>query len=318
MTTYPAFSSRRHVALACTAARAINRLTTASAGRPPASRSRGWTMSVVAARHVSRLIIAGMSLTGLVALGGCASDAPTAATPARDAPLPPPLWTLVITPSRDRMYVGESVTLFLRATDAGGAQIAANIAATWTTSDAGVASAESRGSRETAVTAIRPGIVTITVTLQGRSASRELTILPLPDAAGSLLIVESFRMIEFQYPSAPDQWFYAPQMRLRGTGYKDGAVVTGVTFLIPGLGATPPCNTVIFVGAHSVVQISNEIDSNLQFAQSGVRSTGGEASAIVTVTDGRGVRTDVVARGPIVAGKLPQTNTSGGVALTCL
>ena len=87
MTIYPAPSSRRHVALdRRTAARAMNRLTTASAGRSRASRSHGRTMSAVARRHVSRLIIAGMSLTGLVPLGGCASDAPTAAIPATDAP----------------------------------------------------------------------------------------------------------------------------------------------------------------------------------------------------------------------------------------
>ena len=308
MTIHPESSSRRHVVPAC-------RNVAEPAGHPSAA-SRGRTLSAVARGHVSRVIVAGM---GLVALGACATDAPTSALTGRDAPLPTALSTLMITPPRESMYVGEWVTLFLRATNAAGDEEAANIAATWSTSDTGVATAEARGSRETAVAAMRPGLVTITATLLGRSASRALTIRPLPDASSSLLSAEAFRMIEFQYPSTPDQWFYAPEMRLRGTGNKDGAVVTRMTFLIPGLDAELPCTTGINVGANSAVQIFNEIHGDFRFtlAQSGVRSTGGEATAIITVTDGRGVTTDIAAKGPIVSGKLPQSYPSGGVALSC-
>ena len=217
------------------------------------------------------------------------------------------------------MYVGESVTLFLRATDPAGEQVAANSAATWTTSDAGVATVKSRGSRETAVTAMRPGVVTITATLQGRSVIQALTILSVPDAAGSLLVVESFRILEFQYPTAPGQWFYRSQMRLRVTGNNDSVVVTGMTFLIPGLGAVPPCKNVIMLSGNTPADVFTEIRSDLQFlgAQPGVRATGDEATVIVTVTDGRGVSTDIVARGEIVAVTFPQTPPGGGVSRKC-
>ena len=308
MTTYPASLSRGHAALARrTAARAVNLITAPAAG-PPA-------VLAVASMRVARLIIAGMSLTGLVALAGCASDA-TSPTLAPDAPVSPPLWTLVINTSRDSIHVGESVTLLLRATDAGGAEVAANIAASWTTSDAGVATAESRGGRETTVTAMLPGIVTITATLQGRSVSRALTILPLEDAAGSLVAVESFRVLEFQYPSMPAHWFYAAQMRLRATGNTDDAVVTGMKFLIPGLSAVPPCKAVINVNTAVEMIIALYDDSQFTTAHSGMRATEGEATVIVTVTNGRGASTEIVARGPIVTEGLPQTPTGGAVAQT--
>ena len=313
MTTYPASSSRGHATLArCTAARAMN-LITAPAGGPPAVLAVG-QMNAVARMRVARLIIAGMSLTALVALAGCASDAPTSATRAPDAPLSPPLWTLVINTSRDSIHVGESVTLILRATDAGGAEVAANIAASWITSDAGVATAESRGSRETTVMAMRPGIVTITATLQGRSVSRTLTILPSQDAAGSLVAVESFRVIEFQYSSVPGQLFYAAQIRLRATGNQDGAVAASMTFLIPGLRAVPSCKAVISVNSSVEMFIALYDDSQFRGAHAGVRATEGEATVIVTVTDGRGVSTEILARGPIVADRLPRTPSGSEVS----
>ena len=115
-------------------------------------------------------------------------------------------------------------------------------------------------------------------------------------------------MIEFQYPSLPDQWFYAPKMRLRLIGNTNAVLVAGMTFQIPGLDAAPPCRPALGVRANSVVEILNEIPGDFHFTitQASVRSTGGEATAVVTVTDGRGARTDIVAKGPIVAGKLPQ------------
>ena len=121
------------------------------------------------------LLVTPVGCAQLVALGGCASDGSSAPNAAPDAAS---LWTLAITPSRDSTYVGESVTLLLRATDRAGAEVGANAAATWTSSDPGVATAEPRGDRETVVKAVRPGFVTITAALQGRFAGRAVTILP--------------------------------------------------------------------------------------------------------------------------------------------
>ena len=125
-------------------------------------------------------------------------------------------------------------------------------------------------------------------------------------------------MIEFQYPSSA-QWYYAPQIRIKEIGNMNGARVTGFHFDIPGLDAAPSCRMFLGITGGSAVDLFQEIYGDFQLAifSPGNRSTGGEATAYITVTDGRGTQRRIVVAGPIVPGELPKTYTGGGVAWTC-
>jgi hypothetical protein len=214
--------------------------------------------------------------------------------------------------SRTALYPAERSTLLLRVSDASGAPVEGGAAPTWTTSDPAVVSVTASGLRASQVVGQRVGWSTITATIDGRSASLTIVVVPTPSAVSSLLVVESFWMIEFEYPSAPGRWFYAPQIRLREPGNASGAAVTGVDFDIPGFGGIPSCRTHVPVPAGTTIDLFQEVYGDFQYTivQPGGRAMGAVATAILTLGDGRGLAERVVVTGPIVPGELPTTYSS--------
>jgi hypothetical protein len=135
----------------------------------------------------------------------------------------------------------------------------------------------------------------------------------------AVLIVDSFRMIEFTYPLATDYWHYAPQVRVRVSGNAGQATITRMEFSIPGLGAAPPCNSGVRFSSGEQLDLFKEIYGDYQYSITAhtTRSTGNEATLTVTITDSQGTDRRLVVKGPIVPGALPETYTGGNPAFQC-
>ena len=134
----------------------------------------------------------------------------------------------------------------------------------------------------------------------------------LPARAGTLN-VESFVVVEFEYPGRPG-WFYAPQMRVSSPADGGGVIVTEMDLRVPGLGPAPP-----FIGvckpvpSGSIVDLIPEVYGDYEYTidQSGVRAVAGDATLVITFRDGLGTVTTLNVRGPVVPGELPKTHSSG-------
>ena len=98
--------------------------------------------------------------------------------------------------------------------------------------------------------------------------------------AGANVVVESFTVLDVQYPSGTGDWCYAPQLAVRGTRPNE-----------------------LFREIYGDFQIT--FDSG-----NGARATGPVAFAHLAVTDSTGLHVVTVA-GPIVAGLFPTTYTGG-------
>ncbi len=255
----------------------------------------------------------------MLSLGACSGDTPV--TPAIMSPSTPAATvslTLALSKPSTGIPVAESVTVVATTKDNTGTVMSPAVPVTWRTSDSTIASVTAFGSTAATVIGKHPGVVTITATLPGLTATIAVVVLPGEDTAAPLLVIESFRMVEFQYPGYAD-WFYAPQIRLRETRGASGAVMTKLEFVIPGLLAAPPCNASVPVGSGQTIDLFQEIYGDYQYTISatGVRASGADATAIMTVTDGRGRNTKLVVTGPVVPGALPTTYTGGNPAWTC-
>lgn len=140
----------------------------------------------------------------------------------------------------------------------------------------------------------------------------------VPSTSSSLILVDSFLVIEFAYPSAAG-YQYAPQLRVHEAGNGSGAVLTGLDFDIPGIGPAPPCRTLFGIGAGQTVDLFREIYGDYQYviSRQDARATGEDATATITVTDRRGANTKLTVTGKIVHGALPDTYTGGNPAWVC-
>ncbi|MES2524890.1 MAG: Ig-like domain-containing protein [Gemmatimonadota bacterium] len=115
-----------------------------------------------------KAIVPLFSAVALLLLAGCDSSKPAG---------PPPVATVVVAPLGESLQVGATVTLTAAARDAGGASLAGRTVS-WQTTDASVATITAGGT----LTAVGAGTVTVIATVEGRTGTLLVTVLPPPVA----------------------------------------------------------------------------------------------------------------------------------------
>ena len=254
----------------------------------------------------------------MIGLFGC-SDAiqPTAQPPEAAAAPASSGISLQITATSTALVVGEATVLVAIATDAAGRQL--NDPVVWSSSSPATAQVTSPGYAVARVTGLSAGVATVSATVRGKSQAMVISVSNLSAPSGAVLLVESFSVVEFQYPTVPDHWYYAPLLRMRETGLGDAAAVIGYEFDIPGIGQSPPCATYRRVGRGATLDLFREVygDYGYSLYKPGARATGTVATALITVRDGSSPPTTLTVTGPIISGSLPTTYTGGTVEWRC-
>lgn len=250
----------------------------------------------------------------------CSDAAPTppspskAGDPAPPPPPPPPPATLVII-SAGTIVVAQGDTVGLGAVVVNPNGRRSPTEARWTSSDTHVVTT----GLDRAI-AIAPGKAIITADRPDNPSLHDqvpVVVVAKPAGIGpSALSVQGFSMTEFQYPSGPDGWFYAPQVQVTAApGHT--ALVSYLIFSIPGLddpipGWVCPVN----LGAGSLADLNGEVYGDWAMSITGHgRATGADATARITYTDDSGVTSTLTVHGPIVHGALPTTYSGGGGGL---
>jgi hypothetical protein len=243
----------------------------------------------------------------------CADNRTTAPTAART---PVPVWApgaaLVVSPSTMLMMQGDTVALDAVLVQPNGLRQA--VAAEWTPSNAQVIATISGPAR---VVAIAPGTATLLAAFDTLRAEASVTIVDkqfgkLSSATGDALILDRFFMIEYQYPSEPGQWYYAPQIRA-GAAPGRTARITKLTFSIPGLdGWTPPLDCNAQLVTTTLTELNGDAYGDWLFDvfEGGHKATAANAEALVTFIDDSGRTATRAIEGPVVRGGLPWS-TSG-------
>jgi len=229
----------------------------------------------------------------------------------------PPGLTLQITAQSTALVVGEETVLVVITRDATGRQL--NDPVAWSSSSPGTVQVTSPGYAVARVKGLSAGVATVSATVQGKSQTIVISVADLSAPSGAVLVVDSFSVIEFQYPSAPNQWYYAPLVRVRETGLGGAVAVIGYDFIIPGFGQAPPCATYRPVGRGATLDLFREVygDYGYTLYSGGARATGTVATALITVRDGSGPPATLTVTGPIISGALPTTYTGGAVEWRC-
>ena len=258
--------------------------------------------------------IGALGLALLTACGGADATSPVS-TPLPDSKVA----SVELTPVSTVLVVGTRQPLFLTARTAGG-QVLAGRVGSWSSSDSRVVSVAQNGAVN--LTPGNPaalayangsGSATITATVDGRSASVKIHVVS-PTATQSVLTIESFSMIEYKYDGEPDQWYYAPIVRLRETTGARSADVLAVQFHMPGFGYTMKCGARLHVLSGQSVDMFRESygDYPLSYYRPpDGRALPGLATALITVRDDNGAIALLSMEGPIVSGSLPTTYTGG-------
>jgi uncharacterized protein YjdB len=109
------------------------------------------------------------ALTSVLAIAGCSGDSGT-------SPKPPAVSSVVISQQSATLFVGSTLTLTATPKDASGNALLGRTI-NWTTSNAGAATV-SNG----LVTAVAPGLATITATVEGKAADAAITVQVVPVA----------------------------------------------------------------------------------------------------------------------------------------
>jgi hypothetical protein len=179
--------------------------------------------------------------------------------------------------------------------------------ARWTSSDTQVVIM-----RSGSAIGVAAGKAMITAVLDSPSlrAVAQAVVIPKPVyVTAGALVVQRFFMTEFQYASAPGQWFYAPQVEATAAPGRTVFIST-LIFSIPGLeDPIPGWGCGAYLAAGKVVELNGEVygDWAVTFDDTGHQATGADATARITYTDDSGVMATVTLHGPIVRGNLPTT-----------
>jgi len=167
---------------------------------------------------------------------------------------------------------------------------------------------------------ITPGEEHVAVTVTddaGREGADTVTLVFVDPDTVSWLMVNSFTVLEIQYPGEPDYWYYAPQLEVTDTSVLGGSRVVGFRMsTIPGLPSPFPDSW--YRGAQpadgAARQLFREIYGDFPlsfFAGDGHRSTGGTAEARLLVLDGGGHYHMQAITATVMPGEFPNTYTGG-------
>ena len=247
-----------------------------------------------------RLLVLALAATGL-ACGSAVTD------PHRNqAPAIPPatMVALDISPDSVELALGETHSFTATKVMSDGSRVP--VTPRWSITQPGIAVVDFYGR----VTAVGAGNVDIRATFGEREARAKVTVLrPALPGESDVLDVESFSVLEFDYPSRPGHWYYAPQVSVRAA---PGEVVTILTmdFSIPGLpGPIPPKGCGATITSSQSFQLNGEVYGDWAFAISSPerRATGDTATMVLSYTNRIGVLATRTIKGPIIGGSLPGT-----------
>jgi hypothetical protein len=259
-----------------------------------------------------------LSLALLPALACSDTAKPSAVAPTEAFSPPPQVSGIILRPANAVLMVRDAYTIFGDVlTSASQAPWEGTI--TWLSSDTRIADVRSVGRNAATVVGLRPGTVSISASVTGLTVSTTFTVLdPAPSEDVVPVVVDDFHVVEFQYPSNPGQWYYAPLIRLRDTTGVATAAVIRTVFEIPGFeGHSPPCNGVRVLTS-TPFDVFREIygDYELTIDVPGARAASGVATAYITMRIGQSDAIVLKATGPVVPGSLPTTYT-GGIGIGC-
>ena len=139
---------------------------------------------------------------------------------------------------------------------------------------------------------------------------------PPSGPSASNLLLESFRLVEFQYESLPGHYFYAPQIRVAS----DLSLLTvkQLQFSFPDGTLSPPfCSKGIPVtrdGRDLVGEIYGDYELTIDYFD-GHRADPGNFTVTVTYVDAEGRVGTLSATGEAVPGGLPATYTGGSSSM---
>jgi hypothetical protein len=256
-------------------------------------------------------------LATTLVLASCSKETPVAPVVARPVspPAAPPANTerirMWLSAARTSLYDGEEFLIAFRITTESGTILPATSQATWSSSNPAVVAVAPFDLLRARVVGVSAGSAIITATYEGKKDSVLISVSAAPSGTAEL-VIESFRMLEIQYPGNSG-WSYAPQMVAKASGTSNVVQITNFQFSIPGLGAIPPCKTNLKMPS-AAVQMFTYLYGEYQLEISGggqVRATGPAATAIITVTDFRGVSRTMVVTGPIVSASPPPATNDG-------
>ena len=236
-----------------------------------------------------------IGIVALAALSACSGGDSTA--PA----IPPPdptILSLRVTPAS--AIISFADTQVLAASKVMSTGLVVPVQPTWVSNNPDIITVDAHG----VAAAVGVGRATISATAEGHSASSAI-LVTRPVVIFDALVVEEFAMIEYQYPSNPGHWYYAPHFKLRAAS---GRAVTllGIEFLIPGIGGWRfSCGAV--VSAEEGVAFNGEVYGDWAFSLGGgtERASSDSASVNLTLLD---EKNDVVTHtvfGHVFAGSQP-------------
>jgi hypothetical protein len=158
--------------------------------------------------------------------------------------------------------------------------------------------------------AVGAGHAMVTASVDGLIAVATMAVAATTNLGPSdAIVVDSFSMIEYQYPSTPSAWSYAPQMRAHAVPGHTASVLT-MKFAIPGLGNIPAFGCDASLNA-TPRDLFGEVYGDWLLEIGGTqRATGDSATVTITFAD-NGMTAIRVVSGPIIQGSTP-TSYSGG------
>jgi hypothetical protein len=248
----------------------------------------------------------------MIALG-CASDLPVTPstnggwTPLGTAATEPRIVALETSPASGTALLLGSTFTFHAVTVRSDSSRMPTAAPTWTTLNEAVLAINPITG---VAAAVGVGTALVAVQADGLTATIAVTVIPpTPNPRGSsALTVNSFSVIELEYPSQPNHQYYAPQLNVTAASGMPVTVLT-LRFNVPGIGDSliVGCGGRIPAGASR--DLNGEVygDWLFTFDHDGTAATSTSATATVTFIDSTGATGSITTQGLIVSGTFPTT-----------
>lgn len=249
------------------------------------------------------------AIAAAATLAAC-GDSPAGILPAAQQPVA--ISKVSVSGNGSVMLIGTAREVIATATDAGGVRRPVKTL-TWKSSDEDVASVVASRDGTASVFATGEGVTTITATADGISGSATISVNPNPNAVGNVLI-ESFSVVEVQYPSAPGRWYYAPLVTMKAPATSNGGEVLSIAVTIPDLGSWE-CRAARKVAPGSAIELFREVYGDFELTihhSDGHRIPPAVASVEVLVRE-NGSTARLNASAGVKAGDFPASYTGGRV-----